>query len=311
MSVGWLDPHGRAREGNRLYGAGKFDDAAEQFNQALVDDPDSAGLHLSLGDARYKAGKFDDAQTAFQKVPATPDDPGRAARLAYNLGNTKFRQGEAVQGTEPQRSLQLWSDALVDYRRALGAQPDDQDAKFNHELVERKIAVLKKKLDEQKQEQEEKEKKQKQDQDQQQQGKGDQQQDKQEEGQKQQQDQQGEQQQSKDQQKQQADQQQGGADQQDQEQKQGDEQQPSQSGEQDKQQDAREGAQPQEAQQQPQQQREEGASGAEGAGARRPSEMTPQEAAALLDALRNQEVQPGDINKRLQGARVAEPREDW
>ncbi len=301
MSVGWLDPHGRAREGNRLYEAGKFDDAAERYNQALVDDPDSAGLHLSLGDARYKAGKLDDAQAAFQKVPATPDDPGRAARLAYNLGNTKFRQGEAVQGTEPQKSLQLWTDALVDYRRALGAEPDDQDAKFNHELVERKIAALKKKLEEQ-----EKEKKQKQEQ-QQQQGKGDQQQDKQE------QDQQGKEQQKEQQQgqDQQANQQQGGSDQQDQQQKQGDEQQPSQPGEQDEQRDARQGAQPQEAQQQPQRQGEENTPAGEGAAARRPSEMTPQEAAALLDALRSQEVQPGDINKRLQGARVAEPREDW
>src|SRR5262249_57764084 len=52
MSVGWLDPHGRAREGNRLYEAGKFDDAAEQYNQALVDNPDSAGGDRVLPDAR-------------------------------------------------------------------------------------------------------------------------------------------------------------------------------------------------------------------------------------------------------------------
>src|SRR5262249_48723078 len=317
MPVGCLAPHGRAREGNRLYEAGKFDDAAEQYNQALADTPDSAGLHLSLGDARYKASKYDDAQAAFQKVPATPDDPARTARLAYNLGNTKFRQGEAVQGTEPQKSLQLWNDALLDYRRALGAQPDDQDAKFNHELVEQKIAALRKKLDEQQQQkkdqqqkQDQQQKDQQQQQDQQQQGKGDQQQDKQQER-----DQQG--QQGKDQPEQQADQQQGGSDQQDQQQKQAgeqpdqQEQQPSGSGEQEQQQEAREGGeQRREAQQQqPQQQPgDEGAAGAEGA-ATRPNEMTPQEAAALLDALRNQEVQPGDINKRLQGARVAEPRE--
>src|SRR5262249_59528032 len=128
MSVGWLDPHGRAREGNRLYGAGKFDEAAEQYNQALVDDPDSAGLHLSLGDARYKAGKYDDARATFQQVPATPDDAARTARLAYNLGNTKFRQGEADQGTGPQKPLQLGNDALLDFRPSLAAQPDDHDA---------------------------------------------------------------------------------------------------------------------------------------------------------------------------------------
>jgi len=39
--------------------------------------------------------------------------------------------------------------------------------------------------------------------------------------------------------------------------------------------------------------------------------MTPQEAAALLDALRDQEIQPGDVTKQMKSARVAEPREDW
>jgi Ca-activated chloride channel family protein len=153
MSVGWLDPHGSAREGNRLYDAGKFDDAAEHYNQALVDHPDSPALHLSLGDARYKAGKYDDAGRAFEQVPPSPDDPKRTAHGAYNLGNTKFRQGEAVQGSDPQKSMQLWTESLADYRRALGADPDDQDAKFNHELVERRLAALKKQLEEQQKQQ--------------------------------------------------------------------------------------------------------------------------------------------------------------
>jgi hypothetical protein len=39
--------------------------------------------------------------------------------------------------------------------------------------------------------------------------------------------------------------------------------------------------------------------------------MTPQEAAALLDELRDQEIQPGDLTKQMKSARVAEPREDW
>src|SRR5262245_25684046 len=40
LSVGWLDAHATAREGHRLYEAGKYNDAAERYNQALVDDPD-------------------------------------------------------------------------------------------------------------------------------------------------------------------------------------------------------------------------------------------------------------------------------
>jgi Ca-activated chloride channel homolog len=310
MSVGWLDPHGRAREGNRLYDAGKFDDAAEQYNQALVDNPGSPALHLSLGDARYKAGKFDDAGRAFEQVPPSPDAAKRTAHGAYNLGNTKFRQGEAVQGGDPQKSMQLWTEALTDYRRALGADPDDQDAKFNHELVERRLAALKKKLEEQqKQQQNQQQNQQQQDKKQQDQQrdkrKQDQQQQDQQQGQQQDQQndqqQQGGQQQDQDQQQQQ----QAGQDQNDQQQK--DQQQAEQQQEkQGDQQNAK--ARQQQAEEAQQQQARQGEQ--EGA-AQRPGEMTPQEAAALLDALRDQEIQPGDLKKQMKSARVAEPREDW
>ena len=306
MSVGWLDPHGRAREGNRLYDAGKFDDAAELYNQALVDNPDSPGLHLSLGDARYKAGKYDDAGRAFEHVPSSPDEAKRTAHGAYNLGNTKFRQGEAVQSSDPQKSMQLWTAALADYRRALGADPDDQDAKFNHELVERRLAALQKKLEEQQKQQQDKQQQDKQQQEQQQGQQKDKQQDQQQDQQKQDQQQQGGQQQDQDQDKDQK-QQQEQADQDQKEQQEKDQQQAEQQQEkQGDQQDAQ--ARQQQAQEAQQQQGQQGEQ--EGA-PRRAGEMTPQEAAALLDALRDQEIQPGDVTKQMKSARVAEPREDW
>jgi Ca-activated chloride channel family protein len=150
-SVGWLDPHEDAREGNRLFAAGRYEEAAKKYNEALVDDPDSAVLHFNLGDAAYKEGKYTDALNAFQQVHAAEDDAARAARVAYNVGNTKYRLGAAAEASDPQAALGLWAEALVAYRRAMGAAPGDVDAKFNHEFVERKIAELKKKLEEQKQ----------------------------------------------------------------------------------------------------------------------------------------------------------------
>src|SRR5262249_18514773 len=138
----WLDPQARAREGNRLYTAGKYDDAATAYNQALVDDPDSPMLHFNLGDAAYKQAKYEDALAAFAQVPAGDANPARAARVAYNIGNTKYRLGEAKESSDPQAALGLWGEALAAYRRALGAAPDDADAKFNHEFVEKKIADL-------------------------------------------------------------------------------------------------------------------------------------------------------------------------
>ena len=248
VSVGWLDPHATAREASRLYAAGNFDDAAGKYNEALVDQPDSPLLHFNLGDTLYRQGKFTDAVNALQQVPGSDTDPGRTARVAYNIGNAKYRLGQAAEGSDPKAALGLYAEALAAYRRAIGAAPDDADAKFNHEFVEKKMADLKKKLEEQQKQQE---------QDQQQQDRQNQEQAKQ--------DQQGERQKE------------------------------------------RPDGQQQDQQQQQQQQQATGAQ----AGEKQDGQMSKQEAAALLDAQRDQEVRPDEVVKRLQGAGVAEPAEDW
>jgi len=271
-SVGWLDAYQRERQANRLFAAGQYNDAVGKYNDALVDHPDSPLLHLNLGDAHYKQGKYTDALNAFQQVPAD-GDPVRTAHAAYNLGNTKYRLGQAAETSDPKAALGLYAEALVAYRRAMGADPADPDAKFNHEFVEKKIADLKKKLEEQ-QKKEEQQKEQKQ-QDQQ--------------GQQNEQDQQGQQDQQPQQKPQ--DQQQAQDEQQGKDEKQPQPDQPPPNASPEEQQ----AAQAQQA----------------GDGEKKDGEMSRQEAAALLDAQRAQEVQPEEITKRLQGAVVAEPAEDW
>jgi Ca-activated chloride channel family protein len=268
-ALGFLDPWQHAREGNRLYEQGKFDEAATSYNQALVDHPDSALLHFNLGDARYREGKYDDALTAFGQVPSGDDDPARTARVAYNVGNTKYRLGEAAEAADPQKALGLWAEALAAYRRALGAAPDDVDAKFNHEFVEKKIAELKQRLEEQRQQQE---------------------------------------------QQQQQEQDQSQPEEQSQEQDQG-QQAPDEDRPQEQQQ-AGDGPPPQQAAQDeptpgpqadPNQSTAQPGTAGESAG----DGLSRQEAAALLDAQRGDEVRPDEMAKRLQGAVEVEPAQDW
>src|SRR2546430_15435071 len=87
VSVGWLDPHATARDASRLYAAGKFDDAAGKYNEALVDQPDSPVLHFNLGDTLYRQGKFPEAVGALPQGPGGDADPTRTARGADNIGN--------------------------------------------------------------------------------------------------------------------------------------------------------------------------------------------------------------------------------
>ncbi len=304
-SIAWLDAHARTRDANRLFAAGKYDEAASAYNEQLVDHPDSALLHFNLGDAQYKQGKYDEALAAFDQAHAGEEDRAGTARAAYNSGNADYRLGEAIATTDPKAALDRYAQALVAYRRAIVAAPDDLDAKLNYELVEQKRAALQKKLEEQQRQQ------------QQQQGQQGQQGDQQQQEQKQD----GK---SPEQQRGGGDQQQAGS-------------QPESSASPAPQPEAQAAASPAAApspgageQGAPSEQagsegRQEGSPQADGtqtagdtagdtattAGQQRDGEMTRQEAAALLDAQRAQEVQPGEIVRRLHGAGVAEPAMDW
>lgn len=286
MGASWIDPHATAREAARLYEKGEFEAATQKYNEALTDEPDSYLLQYNRGASLYRQDKYEDAAAAFGRAPAA--DP---AEVAYNAGNAKYRLGAAAAESDPQKALGLYAEALAAYRRAMGAAPDDVDAKFNHELVEKKLEELKKKLEEQQQEQEQ-EQQDKQQSDQQDQQQQDQQQGQPPDQQSEQQQQQTEPQDSPEHQDEQSDQQ-------------------AQQDEQRRQEEAAQHQQPQpadaggEAAEQPQQ--PESAM----SGERREGEMSEREARALLDAARDQEVSPEEIIERMQGAAVLEPSQDW
>ena len=246
--VGWtLDRHATVRNANERYDAGEYAEAAAGFREALIDQPDSGLIRFNLGDATYREGKYDEAAGSFDQVLSTSaeGDP-RRARAAYNKGNAKFRLGQDAEQANPQEALSLWADALVAYRQAMGADPADEDAKFNFELVQRKIDELHERMEQEQNEEQQQDEQQQQDQQQPQ----------------------------------------------DQEQRQNQEQ----------------GQQQDQAEQQPEPQ--EPPAG-EQAPEESPEDLSQREAQALLDSLRDEEVDPEEIIDRLQGGVVAEPARDW
>lgn len=154
LCVAWTDSlRSQVVEGNRLFSKGKFSDAVESYGQALVDHPDSPLLNFNMGTAHYKAGKYTQALSSFSRVQASPEDSdraaGRIARTAYNMGNTQYKLGAQAEEQNPRAALAAYTDALAAYRRALGADPTDQDAKFNYEFVAKRIEALQEKLENQ------------------------------------------------------------------------------------------------------------------------------------------------------------------
>jgi Ca-activated chloride channel family protein len=157
LCLAWMNPtRDRIEEGNHLFKQGQYDAAISKYGEVLVNDPDSPLLNFNMGDANYKAGKYTDAINSFARVRAGEDDPKRIAKVAYNVGNAQYRLAAAAEAEKPEDALKAYAGALAAYRRALGADPTDQDAKFNYEFVSKKLDELKKKLEEQKQQEQQK-----------------------------------------------------------------------------------------------------------------------------------------------------------
>ena len=156
------------REGNTAYDAGDYQAALDRYRQAQVEAPDDAAYIYHGGNALHRLGQMDRAITESQRASANGPDEVRF-RAYYALGNHYVRQDRLAQARDA-------------YKNALKINPGDMDAKFNLEVVQRR-------LDERQQQQ------QQQQQGQQQQGQNQQNQQGQQQGQQQQGQQQGQQQQ--------------------------------------------------------------------------------------------------------------------
>jgi Ca-activated chloride channel family protein len=151
--VGWsVADGGPAAEGRRLYDQGKYAEAVAKYREALVEEPESALLRYNLGTTLYREGKYDEAVAAFSQVAAEED---WTARAAYNLGNAFYQIGHKAEETAPESALASYGQALLAYRRAMAADPGDEDPKYGHELVTARLRELERKIEEEKKKKEE------------------------------------------------------------------------------------------------------------------------------------------------------------
>ena len=93
------------------------------------------------GTAAYRKKDFAAARDRFQGATHTTD-LSMQEDAYYDLGNTRYRLGQASLAKDRPATIEAWKGALASYDGALALQPKDADARFNRDLVARRLAAL-------------------------------------------------------------------------------------------------------------------------------------------------------------------------
>jgi len=293
LCPGWL--LASSSDALREYKSGNYDQALKDYQQLLDRKGDDPRLHFNAGAAAYRNRQFEEATKQFEEALKSPDLKLQE-KAYYNRGNSMFYMGE--HNPDPAKRTETWKKALQDFESCTSLAPQDADARFNHDFVKKRLEEL-----QQQQQKSDKNKDDKQNPDDQQnkdkqQQNGQSKNDQQKQDQKDQQDQQKQQQQQKQQDQSQQKQDSSQQDQQQQQQQQ-------QAGKPDEQkqkeqQAAKAGEDKKDAAEEEQQQAAAAAAG----------EMTPQQAAQLLDAQKGNEMMMPP-KPRAKPSERAKPLKDW
>ena len=130
--------HASTTSAAHAYEAHRFDEAEKDYAAESAKHPDDPRLAYDTGDAAYRAGHFAAAEAAFQRALGHADAKLKP-HVLYNQGNALYRRGETA---ELAQKKEAWKAAIAAYDGTLATTPADADARFNRDLVARKLATL-------------------------------------------------------------------------------------------------------------------------------------------------------------------------
>ena len=140
-------------QGGDFYQKGDYENALKKYSEAMTEAPEKPQLYFNIGDVLYRQAKFPEAVKLYEKS-AAPGDPGLQAKSWYNIGNAKYRS--AKKDGDPN----ALKEAAACYEKSLESDPDDMDAKYNLEFVQRALKQQQQDQQDQKQNQKEQQKEQ-------------------------------------------------------------------------------------------------------------------------------------------------------
>jgi len=156
VPTAWANPFQRdiAGPGNEAYRAADYGKAVSEYLKAQDLEPLSAEIHFNLGSGYYRQDEYEEAAEEFTNATRA-DDPLMAASAFYNLGNARYKRakrdfeaqaaasaGQEEGGNLVQEYVKKLEECIQDYEETLKRNPDNQDAKYNLEMIRREIKNL-------------------------------------------------------------------------------------------------------------------------------------------------------------------------
>ena len=114
---------------DELYRQGYFEEAEETYARFDLEHPEDIRYRYNRGCAAYESLQFETARAVFTSVLRKTEDPAMHFKIAYNLGNTAYKQDD-------------FSSAVAYYKQAIFYDPTNLDAKYNLELALRVLQRL-------------------------------------------------------------------------------------------------------------------------------------------------------------------------
>jgi len=132
LLLGWVWPKQGTellRQAGEAYAAGRYGEAVRAYEEAARRWPQVPEIAYNLGNAYYRLGRYVEAADAYTRA-LQHDRRGRLRNPAhYNRGNAYYRLGYPAR-------------AFEEYEAALQADPHDEDARYNKELMRRLLQRL-------------------------------------------------------------------------------------------------------------------------------------------------------------------------
>jgi len=141
---------GNVKSGNRFYAEGDYTQAFKQYQEALQVEPESDIINFNLGTALYKTGDYVTAIPHLEKALLSENDELRQ-QVHYNLANALYYFGLSQEEGNIDLAIDSLEKALGHEKEVLSVSPDDPDARFNREVIERELERLKQEREKQSQ----------------------------------------------------------------------------------------------------------------------------------------------------------------